>query len=328
MTPYATIEPVLISGANISNVTLHNMDELSRLDIKVNDTVLVKRAGDVIPQITKVNADVRDGSETEVNIPNQCPSCGNTLKTEGPFMKCDAGMSCPAQLLGYFEHFVSRKAMNIDGLGYKINESLINLGFVSQVADLFKLRQYESKLKSLEGFGEKSIDNLFTSIEAATNPTLEVFINSLGIPEVGESTAAALARHFKSFDVLRSASFDELMGIDSIGDVVANKILNFFKSDPIGIDALLEVLEVQNFQLGDLDHLDGLKIVITGSFDEYSREELKDLIKERGGIPSSGVSSNTNYVILGENPGSKHKKALDLGIEIITEENIKPFLKI
>ena len=328
VTPYATIEPVLISGANISNVTLHNMDELSRLDIKVNDTVLVKRAGDVIPQITKVNVDVRDGSETEVNIPNQCPSCGNALKTEGPFMKCDAGMSCPAQLLGYFEHFVSRKAMNIDGLGYKINESLINLGFVSQVADLFKLRQHESKLKSLEGFGEKSIDNLFTSIEAATNPTLEVFINSLGIPEVGESTAAALARHFKSFDVLRSASFDELMGIDSIGDVVANKILNFFESDPIGIDALLEVLEVQDFQLGDLDHLDGLKIVITGSFDEYSREELKDLIKERGGIPSSGVSSNTNYVILGENPGSKHKKALDLGIEIITEENIKPFLKI
>ena len=118
------------------------------------------------------------------------------------------------------------------------------------------------------------------------------------------------------------------MGIDSIGDVVANKILNFFESDPIGIDVLLEVLEVQDFQLGDLDHLDGFKIVITGSFDEYSREELKDLIKERGGIPSSSVSSNTNYVILGENPGSKHKKALDLGIEIITEENIKPFLKI
>ena len=328
VTPYATIESVLISGANISNVTLHNLDELKRLDIKVNDTVLVKRAGDVIPQITKVNSEIRDGSEIPVNIPEFCPSCSNTLKHEGPFLRCDAGMKCPAQLLGYFEHFVSRKAMNIDGLGYKINQHLIDLGYVKEVADLYKLKNFESELKSLEGFGEKSIDNLFESIEESRSVELETFINSLGMPEVGESTASALARHFKNFKNLRSAEYDDLMQIDSIGDVVAKNILNFFESDPVGIDSLLKELIVRDYIISESSHLDGKRIVITGSFNEFSREEIKDIIKEKGGIPSSGVSSNTDFVILGENPGSKYKKAVELGIELVTEDKIKNFLKV
>ena len=328
VTPYATIEPVLISGANISNVTLHNLDEVKRLDIKVNDTVLVKRAGDVIPQITKVNTEVRDGSEKVVNIPEFCPSCGNPLKEEGPFLRCDAGMKCPAQLLGYFEHFVSRKAMNIDGLGTKINQHLIDLGYVKEVADLYKLRKFETELKSLEGFGEKSIDNLFDSIESTRSPELETFINALGMPEVGESTASALARHFKSFDTLRLAKHEDLMQIDSIGDVVARNILEFFESDPVGIDNLLQELNINDFVVSELSHLDGKRIVITGSFNEFSREEIKDIIKEKGGIPSSGVSPNTDFVILGENPGSKYKKAMELGIELVTEDKIKNFLKL
>ena len=328
VTPYATIEPVLISGANISNVTLHNLDEVKRLDIKVNDTVLVKRAGDVIPQITKVNAEVRDGSEKVVNIPEFCPSCGNPLKEEGPFLRCDAGMKCPAQLLGYFEHFVSRKAMNIDGLGTKINQHLIDLGYVKEVADLYKLRKFETELKSLEGFGEKSIDNLFDSIESTRSPELETFINALGMPEVGESTASALARHFKSFDTLRLAKYEDLMQIDSIGDVVARNILEFFESDPVGIDNLLQELNINDFVVSELSHLDGKRIVITGSFNEFSREEIKDIIKEKGGVPSSGVSPNTDFVILGENPGSKYKKAMELGIELVTEDKIKNFLKL
>lgn len=328
VTPYATIEPVLISGANISNVTLHNLDEVKRLDIKVNDTVLVKRAGDVIPQITKVNAEVRDGSEKVVNIPEFCPSCGNPLKEEGPFLRCDVGMKCPAQLLGYFEHFVSRKAMNIDGLGTKINQHLIDLGYVKEVADLYKLRKFETELKSLEGFGEKSIDNLFDSIESTRSPELETFINALGMPEVGESTASALARHFKSFDTLRLAKYEDLMQIDSIGDVVARNILEFFESDPVGIDNLLQELNINDFVVSELSHLDGKRIVITGSFNEFSREEIKDIIKEKGGVPSSGVSPNTDFVILGENPGSKYKKAMELGIELVTEDKIKNFLKL
>tara|TARA_B100000945_G_scaffold116140_1_gene92311 strand:- start:8620 stop:10596 length:1977 start_codon:yes stop_codon:yes gene_type:complete len=328
VTPYATIEPVLISGANISNVTLHNLDEVKRLDIKVNDTVLVKRAGDVIPQITKVNAEVRDGSEKVVNIPEFCPSCGNPLKEEGPFLRCDVGMKCPAQLLGYFEHFVSRKAMNIDGLGTKINQHLIDLGYVKEVADLYKLRKFETELKSLEGFGEKSIDNLFDSIESTRSPELETFINALGMPEVGESTASALARHFKSFDTLRLAKYEDLMQIDSIGDVVARNILEFFESDPVGIDNLLQELNINDFVVSELSHLDGKRIVITGSFNEFSREEIKDIIKEKGGVPSSGVSPNTDFVILGENPGSKYKKAAELGIELVTEDKIKNFLKL
>ncbi len=328
VTPYATIEPVLISGANISNVTLHNLDEVKRLGIKVNDTVLVKRAGDVIPQITKVNTEVRDGSEKVVNIPEFCPSCGNPLKEEGPFLRCDAGMKCPAQLLGYFEHFVSRKAMNIDGLGTKIIQHLIDLGYVQEVADLYKLRKFETELKSLEGFGEKSIDNLFDSIESTRSPEVETFINALGMPEVGESTASALARHFKSFDTLRLAKHEDLMQIDSIGDVVARNILEFFESDPVGIDNLLQELNINDFVVSELSHLDGKRIVITGSFNEFSREEIKDIIKEKGGIPSSGVSPNTDFVILGENPGSKYKKAMELGIELVTEDKIKKFFKL
>ena len=328
VTPYATIEPVLISGANISNVTLHNLDEVKRLDIKVNDTVLVKRAGDVIPQITKVNAEVRDGSEKVVNIPEFCPSCDDPLKEDGPFLRCNAGMKCPAQLLGYFEHFVSRKAMNIDGLGTKINQHLIDLGYVKEVADLYKLRKFETELKSLEGFGEKSIDNLFDSIESTRSPELETFINALGMPEVGESTASALARHFKSFDTLRLAKYEDLMQIDSIGDVVARNILEFFESDPVGIDNLLQELNINDFVVSELSHLDGKRIVITGSFNEFSREEIKDIIKEKGGVPSSGVSPNTDFVILGENPGSKYKKAMELGIELVTEDKIKNFLKL
>ena len=328
VTPYATIEPVLISGANISNVTLHNMDELKRLDIKVNDTVLVKRAGDVIPQITKVNLDIRDGSESLVKIPEYCPSCGNTLKAEGPFLRCDAGMQCPDQLFGYFEHFVSRKAMNIDGLGYKINTHLIKLGYVKQVADLFKLKRYESELKSLEGFGKKSIDNLFASIDNSRRPKLETFINSLGIPEVGETTASSLARHFKEFNYLRSASFEDLMQLDSIGEVVAKNIIKFFENDPVGVDALLNEIEIESFVASADSHLDGIRIVITGSFENYSRDELKDIIKSKGGVPSSSISSNTDFLIYGEKAGSKYKKALDLGIELITETKLNEFLKI
>ena len=328
VTPYATIEPVLISGANISNVTLHNLDELKRLDIKVNDTVLVKRAGDVIPQITKVNQEIRDGSERSVTVPEFCPSCGSKLKQDGPFLRCHAGMNCPAQLFGYFEHFVSRKAMNIDGLGYKINTHLINLGYVKKVADLFKLERYESELKSLEGFGEKSIDNLFASINNARKPKLETFINALGIPEVGETTASSLARHFKEFQSLRSASLDDLLQLDSIGEVVAKNIIEFFRNDPVGIDDLIQQLEIENYVASADSHLDGVRIVITGSFTEFSRDELKDIIKSKGGIPSSSVSANTNYLLYGEKAGSKFKKAKELGVELVAEAKIKDFLKI
>ena len=328
VTPYATIEPVLISGANISNVTLHNLDELKRLDIKVNDTVLVKRAGDVIPQITKVNQEIRDGSERPVTVPEFGPSCGSELREDGPFLRCHAGMNCPAQLFGYFEHFVSRKAMNIDGLGYKINTHLINLGYVKKVADLFKLERYETELKSLEGFGEKSIDNLFASINNARKPKLETFINALGIPEVGETTASSLARHFKEFQSLRSASLDDLLQLDSIGEVVAKNIIEFFKNDPVGIDDLLDQIEIENYVASADSHLDGVRIVITGSFTEFSRDELKDIIKSKGGIPSSSVSANTNYLLYGEKAGSKFKKATELGVELVDETKIKDFLKI
>ena len=328
ITPYATIEPVLIAGANISNVTLHNIDELKRLGIKINDTVLVKRSGDVIPQVVRVNGDLRTGDEVPVKIPKECPSCNSPLEIDGPFLKCHAGMTCKKQLFGYFEHFVSRKAMNIDGLGYKINQHLIDLGYVKEVADLYKLENFGSELKALEGFGEKSIDNLFESIKNSRFVKLETFINSLGMPEVGESTASALARHFKSFKNLRSADYDDLMQIDSIGDIVAKNILKFFESDPVGIDNLLQELTIKDFIVSESSHLDGKRIVITGSFNELSREQIKDIIKEKGGIPSSGVSSNTDFVILGENPGSKYKKAMELGIELITEDKIKDFLNL
>ena len=329
VTPFAQIEPVILSGARISNVSLHNMDELKRLDIKVNDTVLVKRAGDVIPQIVKVNFDMRNSDKViDVNVPLKCPSCETKLILDGPFLKCSNGLNCKKQLLGFFEHFVSRKAMNIEGLGYKINKHLIALGYVGEVADLYKLQRYEEELKALEGFGEKSIDNLFESIESSRNPDLERFINALGMPEVGETTAAALARFFKSFESLRKASFSDLMQMDNIGEVVAKHIVHFFANETIGLDNLLAEINIKDFIVGEDSHLDNLKIVITGSFNGYSRDELKQIIKEKGGIPSASISSKTDFLILGENPGSKLKKAQELGINVITEQNIKEFLKL
>jgi len=163
-------------------------------------------------------------------------------------------------------------------LGYKINTHLINLGYVKKVADLFKLERHETELKSLEGFGEKSIDNLFASINNARKPKLETFINALGIPEVGETTASSLARHFKEFQSLRSASLDDLLQLDSIGEVVAKNIIEFFKNDPVGIDDLLDQIEIENYVASADSHLDGVRIVITGSFTEFSRDELKDII--------------------------------------------------
>ena len=207
VTPYATIEPVLISGANISNVTLHNLDELNRLDIKVNDTVLVKRAGDVIPQITKVNSKIRDGSEIPVNIPEFCPSCGNTLKHEGPFLRCDAGMKCPAQLLGYFEHFVSRKAMNIDGLGSKVNEHLLDLGYVKEVADLYKLKNFESELnqitRKIGGIMTAKVsgvrDYLFGEIEEKINSFTNKIVPEEIKPQFGEGLRKVMDNIFCLF---------------------------------------------------------------------------------------------------------------------------------
>ena len=328
ITPFATIEPVLIAGANISNISLHNMDELKRLEIMDNDSVLVRRAGDVIPQLVKVNKELRSGDETPVKIPDKCPSCESELFLDGPFLKCGAGMKCKKQLFGFFEHFVSRKAMNIEGLGYKINKTLINLGYMKSAADLFRLKKYESELKSLEGFGEKSIENLFQSIESSREPSLAMFIYSLGIPEVGETTASSLARYFKTFSNFKNTNLDELLQMDNIGDIVAQKIINFLSTDPIGIDDLVNELSIKDFIVTEDSHLDNKKIVITGTFEEYSREELKDIIKDKGGIPSSSVSSKTNYLICGENPGSKLRKAEEFGIELVKEENLKEFLKI
>ena len=218
--------------------------------------------------------------------------------------------------------------MNIEGLGYKINKTLINLGYMKSAADLFRLKKYESELKGLEGFGEKSIENLFQSIESSREPSLAMFIYSLGIPEVGETTASSLARYFKTFSNFKNTNLDELLQMDNIGDIVAQKIINFLSADPIGIDDLVNELSIKDFIVAEDSHLDNKKIVITGTFEEYSREELKDIIKDKGGIPSSSVSSKTNYLICGENPGSKLRKAEEFGIELVKEENLKEFLKI
>jgi DNA ligase (NAD+) len=199
---------------------------------------------------------------------------------------------------------------------------------VKQASDLFKLKDHEAELKSLDGFGEKSIDNLFQSIEEARRPKLETFINALGIPEVGETTSSGLARHYKNFENFRSASLDDLIQLDSIGEVVAHHIKKFFEKDPVGIDGLLDQLDIQDFIVSSDSHLDGIRIVITGSFQNYSRDELKDIIKSKGGIPSSSISSNTNFLLYGEKAGSKYKKALDLGIELVDENKLKEFLKI
>jgi DNA ligase (NAD+) len=327
ITPVAILEPVKIEGATITRATLHNNDELKRLGVKIGDTVIIERAGDVIPAVSCVLKELRDGKEKNFDFPKNCPVCGKLLvKQENEVAWRCNNEDCPAREREFLEHFVSKKAFNIDGLGPKIIEQLNKNGLVSYPVDLFELKQGD--LIPLERFAEKSADNLIEEIQKSKKITLDKFIYSLGIRHIGEETALDLATHFGKIENISDASAEDFKNIENIGEKVANSIYEWFNNQK-NKEFLGNLLRAGVIILSPPRRkdkiLDGKNFVITGILEEMSRETTKNKIWELGGNVSGLVSKNTDFLIVGKEPGSKLNKARLLGIKIISEND---FLKI
>ena len=323
ITPVAEFSPVNIGGVTVSHASIHNFDEINRLDVREGDTVDIKRAGDVIPQIISVNLDKRKKGSLKVSLPKRCPSCKNDLvRIEGEaILRCTAGLECPAQRIGSLIHFVSRNALNIDGLGERIIELLVDKKLVLNFADLFRLDIKD--IINLEGFGEKSATNLIKSIQASKDTNLSRFIYSLGIREVGEATAMNLALNFNNISKFLAADEQDFLEINDIGPVASNYIKEFLASDE-NINLVKDLIALgvnpKEMEVKNDNPFSSKSIVITGSFNNIARSQLKEELIRVGARVSSSVSSKTEYLIAGEKPGSKLKKATDLQITILDEE--------
>jgi DNA ligase (NAD+) len=333
LAPFAVLEPVEIGGVIVKQATLHNFDYIAEKDIRPGDRVLVKRAGDVIPYIIGPILDARTGTEIPYEPPTLCPACDQPVEHfAGEVAWFCVNSACPAQLIRNIEHFVSKGAMDIVGLGIKIVEQLIENGFVGDVADLYTLDR--EKLLELEGFGAKKTDNLLTAISDSQKQPLARLITALGIRGVGEVMAADLARNYDDLEALSCASLDDLQKIEGVGPNIAMAITDWF-SRP-GNQSLLAKLRIvglwptasrSNAESAGIQTLTGLTFVITGTLPQFSRDEAKELIEAHGGKVTDSVSKKTSYLVLGENPGSKYDKALSLGIKILDEESLRNLVK-
>ncbi|MDO8557518.1 MAG: NAD-dependent DNA ligase LigA [Candidatus Jorgensenbacteria bacterium] len=339
LTPVAVLEPVEVGGVRISHATLHNFDEIGRLGIKIGDTVVVSRAGDVIPQITKVLVDLRTGKEKKFTVPEKCPVDGSRVIHEGALYRC-SNPKCGARVKESLSHFVSRHAFDIRGLGEEIIDRFLDEGLIADAADIFKLEKGD--ISVLERFGEKSAENITREIETKKTIKLERFIFSLGIQHVGEETAILLAREFppshaKTFSVadfkkkFENLSAEEVQKVSGIGPKVAESIVNWFKEDR-NIKLLCKFGDVDiklesEREIITNKKLKGKTFVVTGTLSVMSRDEAKQKIRSYGGDVSESVSSKTSYVVAGENPGSKFDKAKELGVKIITEREFLELLK-
>lgn len=330
VTPVARLEPVFVGGATISNATLHNMDEVWRKDIRIGDTVIIRRAGDVIPEVVAVVKERRPKDAKPINLPKLCPVCGSEIvKVEGEAVaRCSGGLYCSAQRKETIKHFASRGALDIKGLGDKLVDQLVDCGLINNVAELYALT--EEKIKSLERQGEKSAQNLLQAIAESKNTTLARFIYALGIREVGETTAQNLARHFGAIDKLMQASIDDLEVIPDVGPVVATQIVTFFrqKHNRELIENLLKFgIYWPKQKPMRKQPLVGQTFVLTGSLESMSREEAKEKLLALGAKISESVSKNTTYVVVGSDPGSKLAKAEKLGIKIIDEKALLEIIR-
>ncbi|MGB5586711.1 MAG: NAD-dependent DNA ligase LigA [Gammaproteobacteria bacterium] len=322
LTPVARLEPVFVGGVTVSNATLHNMDEMQRKDVRPGDTVIVRRAGDVIPEIVGVVLDQRPPGAQPVDLPETCPVCGSeVLRPEGESVaRCSGGLYCQAQRKESLKHFASRKAMDIEGLGAKLIDQLVDADLVQTPADLYRLD--EERLVELERMGEKSARNLASALNDSKHTSLSRFLFALGIREVGEVTAASLARHFGSLEPLMGATVDELQTVPDVGPVVALNVETFFRQphNREVIQALLQQGVEWPDTLPDVGKdgpLSGKVFVITGSLEGMTRDEARQRIESLGGKITSSVSSKTDYLLCGKDPGSKLDKAKELGVKVL-----------
>jgi DNA ligase (NAD+) len=320
ITPVAVLRPVALGGVTVTRATLHNREELARKDLRPGDTVRVIRAGDVIPEVVARLDTADHARRPQPTPPERCPECGARTVEDGPFLRCPNGLSCPAQLRGAIEHFGSRDALDIRGLGKETVDLLVSRGLVASVADLFTLR--ESDLVGLEHFAELSARNLVTAIERAKRTELGRFLYALGIPGVGVRTARDLATHFGSLDKLMRASEEELKQVEGIGPVVARQIAEFFRraeNRKIIEQCLKRGVSFVAAPRVLAGPLAGKTVVFTGGLESMSRPEAEALVRRLGGTPASSVTRKTNLVVVGRDPGSKYEKAKQLGITILTE---------
>ena len=335
LTPVGKLKPIKIGGVTVSNVSLHNEDEIFRKDIRVGDTIKIQRAGDVIPQILGVNLQKRPQNSKMYSPPQLCPSCNNkTIKpSDEAIRRCMAGVSCPAQSIEKLKHFVSKNAFNIDGLGDKLIELLFNEKIISDFNDIFLIEQHKDYLIGREGLGPLSVSKLLKSINSKRRIKLDKFIYALGIRQIGETNSKLLALNYSTFDNLcnemvkaedqSSEAFQKLVSIDQIGEKVANDLVAFFNSDLNKniFKKLLTNIEIENYTSSfNESPYTGKTIVLTGTLSNMSREEAKYLIQNMGAKIGNSVSKNTDFLIVGENPGSKVKKAIELNIQIINEK--------
>lgn len=325
LTPTAQLAPVRLAGTTVSRATLHNLDFIRARDIKIGDTVIVRKAGEIIPEVVSASPSKRDGSEVEFNMPTHCPSCGEAVVRDdgdGAAVRC-VNMSCPAQLQRAIEHFASKGAMNIDGLGPQIVEALLDAELISDVADLYSLKAED--VEQLERMGKKSAQNLISAIEASKGAGLARLIYALGIRNIGEVTAAAVADRFLSLDACFEATREDLLELADFGEITADCVINYFARESSrelcerlkAAGVLTEVIKKEA-----TTELAGLTFVLTGTLPTMSRDEAGALIKSAGGKVSSSVSAKTSYVVAGEAAGSKLTKAQQLGVSVISEEEL------
>jgi len=332
LTPVAELEPINIGGVLVSRATLHNGDEIERLNVKIGDKVIVQRAGDVIPQIVAVAESSVDARPFV--FPNVCPVCGGHVVQEigAVARRCVNSLSCPAQIRGELEHFVSRHAFDIEGVGAKQIELFANLKWINQASDIFTLiEKHGIEMRDMDGFGDKSVSNLREAIERARSVELHRVIYAIGIPDVGEVTAKILAREFKSMDALRNATKERLIEIDGIGETMANEIVSFFVDEHsvAALDDLLKQINIKNPENTVVQDsvLNGKRVVLTGTLSGYTRDEAKAILEQMGARVSNSVSSKTDIVIAGASAGSKLADAQKLGITVWNENDFESVVK-
>ncbi|MDX1443178.1 MAG: NAD-dependent DNA ligase LigA [Gammaproteobacteria bacterium] len=334
LTPVARLEPVFVGGVTVSNATLHNMDEIERLDVKVGDTVIVRRAGDVIPEIVQVVKKRRPGNAKDIQLPKTCPVCdSDVVREEGEAVaRCTGGLVCAAQRKEQLKHFASRKALDIEGLGDKLMEQLVEADLVHSPAEIFTLEKHRDELVEWEGFGEKSVDKLLQSIDNSKETTLPRFLFGLGIREVGEATALQLAQHFGTLDKIMQADADRLQEVPDIGPKVAQRIVDFFDEDHNR--DVIKALRGNGVHWEDMEGisegpkpLDGKTIVLTGTLSSMTRDEAKAKLQALGAKVTGSVSKKTDYLVAGEEAGSKLDKAEKLGVEILDENGLGKLLE-